>query len=418
VLDPAGQRLARRLGLVETTAIAIGSMVGAGVYVSAGVAAGMTGSSLLLAVLLGAGVATLNGLSAAELGVDDPHAGGAYRFGRRLVAPIVGFVAGWLALVATLTAGATYALTFAAYLEPILPDVPPRAIGVTLLLATVAINGLGVRLSARANLVLVVINLMILVTFVALALTVFDPSRLRPFFSHGIGGLLQASALLFFAYSGYARPVTIVEEVREPRTTLPRAVAAALGITATLYLGVALAALGALGPERMGEEMAPLRAAMEATGNPVAAPLLSAGALVATSTVLLTDIWGVSRLAFAMAREGDIPRWFGRLSEPERIPRNAVYAAGAILVVLAGALDLRPALEASSLALLIYYGIMNASALRLPPRRRLYPPAIPAAGLAGCALLALSLPALMLLAILGVVLVGLAYYALRRRRHG
>ncbi len=392
-------------------------MVGAGVYVSMGVAAGTTGGSLLLALLLGGSVATLNGLSAAELGADDPQAGGAYLFGRRLVAPVVGFVAGWLALASTFTAGATYALTFAAYLEPILPGVPPRVVGLALLLAAVALNSLGVRLSARANAVLVVINLAMLMVFIALALSVFDASRLQPFFIHGAGGLLQASALLFFAYSGYARPVTIAEEVREPRTTLPRAVTAALGIAATLYLGVALAALGALGPSSMGTEGAPLRAAMVASGNPVGPALISAGALIATSTVLLTDIWGVSRLAFAMGREGDLPGWFGQLSEPQRIPRNAVLTAGAFLLVLAAVLDLRPALEASSLALLAYYSIMNIAALRLPPHRRLYPAAIPAAGLVGCALLAFSLSWIALLAVLGIVLVGLAYYALRRRWH-
>lgn len=417
MLDPEGPRLIRRLGLVETTAVAIGSMIGAGVYVSMGVAAGTTGGSLLLALLLGGAVATLNGLSAVELGVDDPHAGGAYRFGRLLVSPVVGFVAGWLALVSSLTAGATFALTFAAYVEPLLPSVPLRLVGLAFLVAAVAVNSLGVRLSARANAVLVTINLMILVTFVVLALSVFDASRLQPFFIYGGGGLLQAGALLFFAYSGYARPVTLVEEVREPRTTLPRAVPAALGITTTLYLAVALAALGALNPVRMGEEGAPLRAAMVATGNPAGPALLSMGALIATSTVLLTDIWGVSRLAFAMAREGDLPEWLGRLSEPQRIPRNAVLTAGALLLVLAGVLDLRPALEASSLALLIYYGIMNVSAMRLPPQRRLYPAGIPMAGLAGCVMLAVFISWPTLLAVLGIALVGLAYYLLRHRRH-
>lgn len=408
-------RLARRLGVVETTALALGAMIGAGIYVSLGEAAGTTGSSLLPAVLLGAAVATLNGLSAAELGADDPHAGGAYRFARRLVVPAVGFVAGWLLLLAGLTAGATFAFTFAAYLEPALPGVPPRALVLALVLTTTALSLLGVRLSARANLVMVAVNLTILVAFVMLTLPLLDPGRLHPFLLGGVGGLLQASALLFFAYTGYARPVTVAEEVREPESTLPRAVVAALGITTALYLGVALAALGALGPERMGREGAPLLAAMAETGNPVGLGLLHLGAITATSTVLLTEIWGLSRLTFAMGRAGDLPAWFGQLSEPGRIPRNAVLAAGAILLALGGVLDLRPALEASSLALLAYYGIMNLSALRLPRTRRLYPAAVPAAGLAGCALLATSLPWPTVLATLALVLVGLGYYALRHR---
>ncbi|MBI3968684.1 MAG: APC family permease [Chloroflexi bacterium] len=138
-------------------------------------------------------------------------------------------------------------------------------------------------------------------------------------------------------------------------------------------------------------------------------------ALLATSTVLLTEIWGLSRLTFAMARGGDLPGWLGQLTEPQRIPRNAVLAAGALLLVLAGALDLRPALEASNLALLVYYGIMNLSALRLAPGQRLYPVVVPVAGLAAYALVALSLPWQTLLTVLDVGAAGLAYYALRHR---
>lgn len=126
--------LRRRLGLLETTGIVLGAMIGAGVYVSMAEAAATTGATLLLAVLIAGGVATLNGLSSAELGAFDPHAGGAYQFGIRLVSPVVGFLAGWLFLRAAIAAGATFALTFIAYLEPLLPGLPPRASGIGLVL--------------------------------------------------------------------------------------------------------------------------------------------------------------------------------------------------------------------------------------------------------------------------------------------
>ena len=413
---PERPELARRLGFAEATAVALGAMIGAGVYVSIGEAADATGGSLLAAVLVGAGVATLNGLSAAELGADDPHAGGANRFGRRLVSPDVVYRAGWLLLLAELTAGATFALTFAAYLGPLLPGLPPRHIGLALLLVALLLNLLGVRISARANLLLVTVSIGVLIVFVALTLPAFSVGRLQPFLAAGLLGLLRASALMFFAYTGYARPVTVAEEVQEPASTLPRAVLTALAVTTLLYSLVALSALGALGPERMGQEEAPLRAALLEAGHPLGSTLISLGALVATSTVLITGIWGLSRLAFAMAREGDLPEWFGRLAEPEGIPRNAVLAGSVVLILLAAFLDLRPALEASSLALLAYYGIMNLSALRLPPDRRLYPSVVPAAGLVGCTLLALSLPWQTLAAVLGTLVAGLAYYALRHGR--
>lgn len=408
-------RLGRRLGLLQTTAVALGAMIGAGVYVSMAEAAATTGASLFVAVVLGALVATLNGLSSAELGAFDPCAGGAYQFARRLVSPGVGFLAGWVFLWAAIAAGATFALTFAAYLQPLAPGIPPRMAGLAVALAAVALNAAGVRLSSRVNVAVVAANVLVLLAFVALAAPSFDARRLQPVWTGGPVGLLQAGALLFFAFTGYARPVTVAEEVIDPRHTLPRAIPTALAITLALYLLVAGAALGAVGPVTLGGESAPLRAVMTSVGSGPGATLVSLGALLASGGVVLTEIWGLSRLAFAMARNGDLPTWLGVL-QGDRIPRNAVLATGGALVLLSGLLDLRPALEASSLGLLIYYGIMNLSALRLPPEHRLYPALVPAAGLLACALVALSLPPRTLLAVGAVAVVGATYYAWWRGR--
>jgi APA family basic amino acid/polyamine antiporter len=325
-------------------------------------------------------------------------------------------MAGWLFLLAALAAGATYALTFTAYLEPLLPGLPPRTVGVVLVLVALALNLRGVRLAARANATLVIVKLAILVVFVLLALPTLNLGRMQPLFIGGVSGVLQATALLFFAYSGYARPITIAEEVQEPATTLPRVVIISMALTTTLYVAVALAGLGTLGPEGMGADAAPLRAVMEAVGSPIGAALISLGALVATSTVLITEIWGLSRLGFAMARNGDLPTIFARLAGPERVPRNAVLAAGLILLLFTSLADLRPALEASSLGLLFYYGVMNISALRMPADRRLYPPIVPILGLTATVFVAFSLPIGTLLAVSAVGLVGLGYYVLRQRR--
>ncbi|MHB0875206.1 MAG: APC family permease [Anaerolineae bacterium] len=405
--------LARHLGLTQTTAIALGAMIGAGVYVSLGEAARTTGGSLVLAVLIGGFVATLNALSSAELGANLPVAGGAYEFGRRFLHPAVGFLAGWLFALAALAAGATYALTFTAYLQPLLPGVPLRLVGLALLALATALNAAGVRLSSLVNVALVVVNVAVLAVFVAVAAPRFQVSGLRPFLPGGVVGLLQAGALLFFAYTGYARPVTVAEEIREPRATLPRAVSLAVAVTAVLYMAIALSALGAAGPMGLAGQ-APLRSVMEVTGGGIAPLLLSLGALLASTTVLLTEIWGLSRLLFAMARNGDLPRWLAHLSGDERIPRRAVLVVGVLLLVLGAVADLRPALEASSLGLLIYYGVMNLSALRLTPEQRLYPRAVPVAGALSCALLAFSLPWQTILIVATVAAVGLVWWWVRR----
>jgi APA family basic amino acid/polyamine antiporter len=154
---------------------------------------------------------------------------------------------------------------------------------------------------------------------------------------------------------------------------------------------------------------------MLSAGQPIGAGLVALGALLASFAVLVTEVWGLSRLAFVMGRNGDLPGWIGRLDGRDRLPRRAMLAAGAFLLALAFLADLRPLLEASSLALLAYYWVMNLSALRLPADRRLYPSAVPIAGLAANLLVALSLPGRTLLVVGLVGIIGLAYY---RLRHG
>ena len=408
-------RLVRRLGLGATTAVVLGAMVGAGVYLSLGEAAVTTGASLLIALAIAALVASFNGLSSAELGATYSWAGGAYEFGRRLLRPSVGYLAGWLFILASLAAGSTFAHTFAAYLSALLPTASPRLFGLALIILATAVNARGVRLSSVANVALVTINIAALLALAGFTLPHFAAQRLQPLFSGSVPGLLRAAALMFFAYSGYARPVTVAEEVREPRRTLPRAVTAAITITACLYLLVGLAALGELGPRRLGEEQAPLRAVAAAAAGSTAQTLVSLTALIASTTVLLTEVWGLSRLVFAMARNGDLPRWLAELTPRERLPRRAVLVVGGAMLLLTLALDPRPALEASSLALLCYYGVMNLSATRLAPQERLYPRLVPIAGLAACVLLAFSLSRQTLLVVAATAVVGMAYYGVRRR---
>lgn len=407
------ETLRRRLGTFDAAAVALGAMVGAGVFVSIGEAAGVAGNALLLAIPLAALSATFNALSSVELGVCHPRAGGGYEFGYQRLSPTVGFLAGWIFLLAAITAGATFTLTFANYLRPLLPGVSVRVLGMALAVAAIAVNAVGARLSARVNNTLVVIKVGILLLFLGFALPRFNTENLSPLLSGSVGGVLRAAALLFFAFTGYARPVTLVEELREPRRSLPRAVVVALIGTTLLYLAVAITALGSLGPERLASAPAPLRTALEP--GVVGPLLLSVGAMIATASVLLTEIWGVSRLAFAMARRDDLPGLLRRLSGPQRTPRNAVLLLGGMIALLTATVNLTALLSASSLALLLYYGIVNLAALRLGPEERLYSPLVPVAGLTACVALALSLPLTALLTVAGAAAVGLAFFSARRR---
>jgi APA family basic amino acid/polyamine antiporter len=411
-------RLRPHLGLGDTVAVALAAMIGAGIYVALGEATASAGSLLPLAIIIGAVVASCNALSAAELGVAFPRSGGAYEFAHRLVAPVAGFVAGWVFLFAAMTASATYTLAFTSYLAPLFPGLPLRFVGVAVVVVAVAVNAVGLRPSRLANDVLVAVNVAVLLAFIVLAGPVFNPANLATGGPANWPGVLTAGALMFFAFTGYARPVTLVEEIKDPAATLPKGVGLSLAASTVLYLAVAVVALGAVGPAELGQSQAPLRAAMERTGYPIGPILISAGALIASTSVLLSEIWGMSRLAFAMGRRRDLPSALAKVDPRSKVPRIAVLAVGGPVVVLAGFTDLRFALEASSLALLIYYAIMNLSALRLEKSQLLVPRVVSVAGLAACVALAFSLPWSTALAVLGVVLVGLGYFYLVRPRLG
>jgi APA family basic amino acid/polyamine antiporter len=221
-------------------------------------------------------------------------------------------------------------------------------------------------------------------------------------------GVLQATALLFFAYTGYSRIATLVEEVRDPKRTIPRATGLALGGATVLYLLVAGVAVGVLGATRLAESGSPLEATMVAAGSAVGVALVVAGALSTTFNEGLSDLLGVSRVAFAMGRGSDLPSPLARLG-PGQNPWVAVLAVGVVATIVAAFAPFTIAIAVSSFGTLLYYTVTNLSALRLRPEQRLFPRFLMVAGLVGCVGLALSLAPLEIgvgLALLGV---GIAF---------
>ncbi len=412
---PPAAGLRRDLGLADAVAIGLGAIVGAGIFVVTGVAAGVAGPAFLPAMAVAALAAGCNALSSAELAARYPLSGGAYEYGYRLLGPWPGYAAGWLFLTSKVAAAGTVALGLAGYLREWLPALPERPTAVAAVAALTAANVLGVRRSSRLNLAIVFVSLLSLLLFVAAGAGSFRAENLRPFAPNGWRGAAQAAALLFFAYTGYARVATLGEEVRDPRRTIPRAIVLTVAIAAALYLAVALVAVGAAGAPALSATSAPLRAAARALGVPGVEGAVAAGAVAAMLGVLLSQLLGLSRMGFAMARRGDLPGWLEPVDERHGVPRRAVLAVGAAAAMVAAVGSLRGSAAAASFAILGYYAIANAAALRLPREHRLVHPAVPAAGLAVCILLALALPPGSMLAGVGILAAGALLRIARRR---
>ncbi|HET6499229.1 MAG TPA: amino acid permease [Amycolatopsis sp.] len=402
------EQLERRLGTGDAVMIGLGSMIGAGVFAAFAPAARVAGSGLLVGLAVAAVVAYCNASSSARLAARYPSSGGTYVYGRERLGDFWGYLAGWGFIVGKTASCAAMALTVAAYVAPGLGHTGQSAIAAAAVLALTALNYRGVQRSALATRVIVAVSLLVLVGSV-LAITFAgapSASRLSPFPGSGVLGILQAAGLLFFAFAGYARIATLGEEVRDPARTIPRAVSIALALTLVVYAAVAIALLLQLGPAALGSAADPVA---QAVPSPLS-PVVRVGAAVAALGSLLALVLGVSRTTFAMARDGHLPRQLAAVHPRFGVPHHAEVAVGVVVAVLVAFTDLRAAIGFSSFAVLTYYAIANASAWTLRTGR-----IVSGAGLAGCVVLAFTLPLSSVITGCAVLAVGAIAWLVRNR---
>jgi APA family basic amino acid/polyamine antiporter len=411
-MAPTGSasELRRTLGVGDAVIIGLGSMVGAGIFAALGPAARAAGSGLLLGLAVAAVVAYCNATASARLAALYPASGGTYVYGRERLGPFWGYLAGWSFIVGKTASCAAMALTVGVYVWP----GQAHAVAVAAVVALTAVNYGGVQKSAWVTRVIVAVVLAVLASVVVVCLGsgASDAGRLDVGASGGVGGVLQAAGLLFFAFAGYARIATLGEEVRDPARTIPRAIPLALGIALAVYVWVAVAVLSVLGADGLGQAGAPLADAVRAAGVPGLTPVVRAGAAVAALGSLLALILGVSRTTLAMARDRHLPGALSAVHPRFQVPHRAELAVGAVVAALAATVDVRGAIGFSSFGVLAYYAVANASAWTLSsaPTAR----ALPAVGLLGCVVLAFSLPGVSIVVGAGVLVVGVVAFGVRR----
>jgi APA family basic amino acid/polyamine antiporter len=406
----------------------LGSILGTGIFVSLGVAAGVAGPSVILALALAAVVATFNGLSSAQLAASHPVSGGTYEYGYRYLSPTLGFTAGWMFLSAKSASAATAALGFAGYVLNALGRSGTTARIILAFTAVCLLTGVvasGMRQSNRTNAVIVSLTLVALSAFVLIGI----PSALAGMSEHligffgahgnGAGGLLHATALMFVAYTGYGRVATLGEEIREPRRSIPKAIVVTLLVTMGLYAAVAFVAVAAVGAPQVAEATrtaaAPLEVVARSFGVPGVTWLVAVGAVSAMLGVLLNLLLGLSRVLLAMSRRGDMPRGLARLAGEHASPRRAVIVVGVIIATLALTGSVKTTWSFSAFTVLVYYALTNLAALRLPPESRLYSPWVPASGLVSCLGLAFWVEPRIWLAGLVLIGIGLFWHSIARR---
>jgi APA family basic amino acid/polyamine antiporter len=340
-----------------------------------------------------------------------------------LISPSLGFVVGCLWLFAQIVAGAAISLGLASYFVAIFPVFSVKTVAVVAALALTGLNLAGIKQSAAVNNVLVIIKIAVLCLFIGFGTFYIHPQNFSQFSPNGLFGILQGAGFIFFAYLGFGRIAALGEEVKNPERTLPLSILIALTVSVAVYVLTGFTATGLQDYRILAQSGSPIAEAAKATGSFTLVAAVSFGALIATASVLLTNLIGLSRVAFAMARNNQLPKSVAKVSTRLGTPYISILVMGALLTVLSFALDLKQAAAITSFSILCVHLTVNLSAIRLrkkmptPTKFRmpLYP-AIPLLGLLSCIILMFSLPQESWIVATMVVSVSAALYLLLTKR--
>lgn len=399
-------QLKKSTSLFGAIVIGLGSILGTGAYVSVGLSAQLAENWLLLAILLAGITAIFNGLSSAQLASAHPVSGGTYEYGYQYLSPRLGRMAGWLFVTAKSASAATGALAVGWYIGHLfgLPDGWHRIIALLLVACFTLLVSNGITRTNRLNLALVFISITGLLAFsifgfITLPNQAYAESIVREN-STTLYAVLQASALMFVAYTGYGRIATMGEEVDNPRYTIPRAVVITLSLSGILYcaVGASILTLNANGLIDKSTQMHLFEMVSGHLGqNSYFAHFIAFAATCAMAGVVLNLILGVSRVILAMGRRGDLPKQVSFVNQSQTSPTIAVCVTGVVIAFILLSTDIKLAWSVSAFTVLLYYTLTNIAALFVPPIQRFVPKWVSLGGLVSCLLLSVFVSPLVLM---------------------
>jgi basic amino acid/polyamine antiporter, APA family len=399
--------LLRVLTLKDAVAVGLGAIIGAGIFVVTGVAAGVSGPAFILALLIAGLVAAFNALSSAQLAAVYPQSGGTYEYGYQLLNPWFGFSAGWMFLISKLSAAGIVAMGFGSYFSQLFPQVSASTFSISAVILLTVANLMGVKKAGLLNMLIVSVTLISLLFLVFSGISEVKADNYEPFAPYGLKGIAEATAILFFAFTGYARIATLAEEVKDPEKTIPRAVIFTIISAILLYLAVSFVALGVVGAEQLAATKSPLQLVAERINTPGLNFVITLGASTAMLGVLLSQILGISRMLYAMGRKRDLPSLFSRIHNLTSVPHIGILFTSSIILLLTILGSFEFVVRAATFTILLYYGITNLAAIKQPVSQQLYGKVVPVLGLLGCVAMAFSLPLVVMLSGITLLIVGL-----------
>jgi APA family basic amino acid/polyamine antiporter len=439
--EEEGSKLNRALGPWDLVAIGIGCIIGVGIFVLPGVeAAKHAGPGIILSFVIAGAACACAALCYAELAAMIPVAGSAYTYGYATLGEIFAWIIGWDLVLEYMVGASLVAIGWSAYLvnflnhllrpfgwqlphqwcaapfgeNPGLVNVP--AMLIVVLLTYVLVRG--IKESAKVNLAMVIIKLVVILLFIGLSAWYVKPENWQPFAPFGFSGIMTAAAIVFLAYIGFDAVSTTAEEARNPQRDMPIGIMGSLGVSTVLYVTVAAIMTGVV-PYTKLNVADPVALVLNVLEKPWASMIVSVGALAGITSVLLVLLLGQPRILFAMSRDGLLPGSLARVHPRYRTPHRTTMVTGGVVAIAAALTPIEVVAELCAVGTLFAFVIVSVGVIVLrairpevkrPFRVPLFP-VIPALGALLCGYLMVSLPWQTWLRFAGWLVLGLLVYA-------
>ncbi|HIJ17505.1 MAG TPA: amino acid permease [Thermoplasmata archaeon] len=392
--NPSGQSvtvtLRRDLGLFDVTMIGVGAMIGTSIFVLIGVTTREVGAAVMLVFVLNALATVFTAGTYAELGSTFPEAGGGYLWAKKGLRHPAAFMSGWLSWFGHTVACSYYGLglgyavvAFAGYFDVDLlgmsDELIVKVFACAAILFFLGVNYAGVGATGKAGTSITLIQILILTFFIAFAvLYALDAKGVQimdnfyPIFPEdkGLTDVFMVMGFTFIAFEGYEIIVQCGEEVKNPKKNVPRAIFLSVLVAAVLYLSVAFACLVNFTPEWLGNEGENAVISVSQHVIPYfGAPLVIFAGVLSAMAALNATVFSSSRVSFAMGRDKSLPKMFGSIHRRRRIPHNAIFITGLIMLFMAIFFPLEVVVASTAIMFLLLFTFANAASIKL--RRRL-----------------------------------------------
>ncbi|MEV5933310.1 amino acid permease [Streptomyces sp. NPDC052079] len=401
-----GTRLERTLGLWQLTAIGVGGIIGAGIFTLAGtVANGTAGPAVLLSFLIAGVASAAAALSYAEFAGLIPKAGSAYTYGYAVLGEFAGWFIGWDLLLEYTAIVAVVAIGISGYFSFLIDElganVPAWMLGapgtgdghrvdlfaLLLCLLIAFLLNLGIKNAARFETVVVALKVLVVLLVIAVGVFHIETANYSPFFPFGVGGAFTGAATVFFAVFGYDAMSTAAEESKDAQRHMPKAIIYSLIISMVLYVAACLVLTGMQNYKDIDPESG-FSTAFKSVGLGGLADLIAVGAIIGILTVMFTFMLGVTRVWFAMSRDGLLPRWFARTHPTRHVPTRVTWIVGVASAAIAGFLPIGEAAELTNIGILLAFTVVCTAVIVLRYRQPELPrtfrtpwmPVVPAVG--------------------------------------